>query len=460
MEHDRLKLGHQWQCTNLDRESQELWTVILDKDTREGDSGSWVFNATSGEMIGHIVAASTETGSTLIIPAFQVLEDLHERFGGSWRPITNADSILVHTSTAVAQQSSAQQSFPGVLAVGGFALKAIMTLHGNIRSLKSQNKDAPSAQGGTQRPDWGVEFTSGDNCQQSNSRLRSPQESTSTLCDTSRPSVRDWIQQKYLQGDINDFKAMLAAHKATINIALAMQTCNRIAAVSPEVLEDYKEIICDTTTDLNIHLKALQEKIDRIQAGDATAVDDVAIEWQAMMDEKESTQRGLNMCAQLSAQIAKFETASVEHLQFSERPSAREYVKNSRGEARGTIQSLVARLQTHEALISRQLDAIRLNDAFPEPVAEQLVRLQQTRESISQCIQIVSEAGESANERSNVFEDITLADNSNAFSVSTVNELVIARRLNLSDRSRHFGGQVTDDTMQKYCSSCTDRCRA
>ncbi|KAM5357124.1 hypothetical protein ACJZ2D_016586 [Fusarium nematophilum] len=62
-------------------------------------------------MIGHIVAASTETGSTLIIPAFQVLEDLHQRFDGSWRPITNADGILVHTSTAVAQQSSAQQSF-------------------------------------------------------------------------------------------------------------------------------------------------------------------------------------------------------------------------------------------------------------------------------------------------------------------------------------------------------------
>ncbi|KAH7020573.1 hypothetical protein EDB80DRAFT_703192 [Ilyonectria destructans] len=94
--------------------SQELWTAILDnnKDAREGDSGSWVFDATSGEMIGHIVAASTETGSTLIIPAFQVLKDLHERFGGSWRPITNAAGIVVHTSTAVAQQSSAQQGLP------------------------------------------------------------------------------------------------------------------------------------------------------------------------------------------------------------------------------------------------------------------------------------------------------------------------------------------------------------
>lgn len=360
----------------------------------------------------------------------------------------------------------------GVLAVGGFTLKAIMALHGNIRSMKSQDKDARALKGELSDLTGVLSSlleTIASNPTLDFEALEGPLQRCGNACeeygkiiarctkyssDTSRPSLRDWIQQKYLQGDINDFKAMLAAHKATINIALANANL-RIAAVPPEVLEDYKDMICDTTIDLNAHMEDLQEKIDRLQAGDATAVDDVAIEWQAMMDEKESTQRGLNMCVQLSAQIAKFETVSVEHLQFSERPSAYKYVKSSLGEARGTITSLVARLQTHEALISRQLDAIRLNDAFSEPVAEQLARLQQTRESITQCIQIVSEAGESANERSNVFEDITLADNSYAFSVSTVNELVIARRLNLTDRSRHFGGQVTDDTVQKSIAALT-----
>lgn len=36
----------------------------------------------------------------------------------------------------------------------------------------------------------------------------------------SRSSVRDWITQKYLQGDIDDFKDMLASYKSTIHIAL------------------------------------------------------------------------------------------------------------------------------------------------------------------------------------------------------------------------------------------------
>ena len=38
---------------------------------------------------------------------------------------------------------------------------------------------------------------------------------------SSRSAVRHWFTEKYLQGDITDFKAMLAGYKSTINIALA-----------------------------------------------------------------------------------------------------------------------------------------------------------------------------------------------------------------------------------------------
>lgn len=214
-------------------------------------------------------------------------------------------------------------------------------------------------------------------------------------------------------------------------------------------------MISDTTSDLTAHLEDLQDKIDRLKAGDTTAVDDVAVEWQALLDEKASTQQGIDMCAQLSAQIVRAASASTEHTQFSGRPSAHKHINTGLNEAGRSIQSLVARLQTHEALISSQLEAMSLKEALTEPVAAQLARLQQTKDSVSQCIKIVSEAGEIAKERSNVFEDLTLADNSYAFSVSTVNELVTARRLNLDGRSRHFGGQVTDETVQKSVEALT-----
>ncbi|GJC89249.1 hypothetical protein ColLi_12087 [Colletotrichum liriopes] len=359
-----------------------------------------------------------------------------------------------------------------VLAVGAFALNSSVALHGIIRGLQSQNKDARALKaevGDLTGVLSSLLETIANNPSLDFKPLERPLQRCGNACeeyskiiaqctkhsnDTSRSSVRDWITQKYLQGDINDFRAMLAAHKSTINIALANANL-RIAAISPEVLEDYKDMISDTTSDLKAHLEDLQGKIDRLKDGDTVAIDDVAKEWHEMLEEKESTQQGLEMCAQLSAQIVRFESASKERIQFSERPSAHKHIKTGLSEAGRSIQSLVARLQTHEALISSQLEAMSLKEALSEPVAAQLARLQQTKESVSQCIQIVSDAGELANERSNVFEDLTLADNSYALSVSTVRDLVTARRLNLSGRSRHVGGQVTNETVQKTMDALT-----
>ncbi|KAK6844044.1 hypothetical protein PG987_004904 [Apiospora arundinis] len=330
-----------------------------------------------------------------------------------------------------------------VLAVGGFALKSSIALHRIIRGLHSQDRDARALKAEisdltgvlsslldtiSANPSLDFEYLKrplqrcGNACEEYGKIVARCTKHSST---TSRSSVRDWVTQKYLQGDINDFRAMLAAHKSTINIALA-----------------------------NANLRSAG-KIDRLKAGDTTAVDDVAVEWQALLDEKASTQQGIDMCAQLSAQIVRAASASTEHTQFSGRPSAHKHINTGLNEAGKSIQSLVARLQTHEALISSQLEAMSLKDALTEPVAAQLARLQQTKDSVSQCIKIVSEAGEIANERSNVFEDLTLADNSYAFSVSTVNDLVTARRLNLEGRSRHFGGQVTNETVQKSVEALT-----
>ncbi|KAK2608986.1 hypothetical protein QQS21_002466 [Conoideocrella luteorostrata] len=359
-----------------------------------------------------------------------------------------------------------------VLGIGGSALRASMALHGTIRSFQSQNKDARALKTEVNDLTGVLESlleTVASNPTLDFKLLELPLKRCGKACEeygaviarctkhsgeTSRPSMRDWITQKYLQGDINDFRLMLAAHKSTINIALANANL-RIAAVPPDVLETYKDMIIDTTNDLDTHLKDLQDKIDRLKAGDVTAVDDVATEWNAMLQEKESTQQGLRMCAELSTQIVQFETKSTEHPCYSDRPSAYKHVKSGLHEAKGSIQSLVSRLRTHAALIDTQLEKMSVEEALSGPVAAQLAQLQQTKESVSQCIRIVTEASELAEERSNVFEDITLSDNSYAFSVSTVNDLVLARRLNLKDRSRHFGGQVSDETVQKSMEALT-----
>lgn len=126
----------------------------------------------------------------------------------------------------------------GVIALVTFALQSSVALYTTIRSFQSQDKNARALKSElgdlasvlealleTISNNPNIDFRAlklpilrcGKACEEYGDLIaRCTRHSTE-----SRSSFRDWITQKYLQGDINDFKAMLAGYKSTINIALA-----------------------------------------------------------------------------------------------------------------------------------------------------------------------------------------------------------------------------------------------
>jgi predicted component of type VI protein secretion system len=127
----------------------------------------------------------------------------------------------------------------GIIAVAGLALKSTQSLHSTIRGLKSQNKDARALKAEVGdlsavleslletvagHPDLDLKalVLPLERC----AKACAEYESIITRCtrhsgDTTKASLRDWVKQRYLQGDINDFRAALTVYKSTINIALA-----------------------------------------------------------------------------------------------------------------------------------------------------------------------------------------------------------------------------------------------
>jgi hypothetical protein len=125
-----------------------------------------------------------------------------------------------------------------VVALVTFALQSSAVLFSTVRSFRSQDKDVRALKGEigdlnvvleslletvTLHPDLSFDALKiplhrcGKACQEYDELIqRCSKHSTG-----SRPSIRDWITQKYLQGDIDDFRAMLAGYKSTIHIALA-----------------------------------------------------------------------------------------------------------------------------------------------------------------------------------------------------------------------------------------------
>ena len=221
---------------------------------------------------------------------------------------------------------------------------------------------------------------------------------------------------------------------------------SRVVSISPKVLEDYKDMISDNKADLEACLRSVEDKINRIQTRDSLAINKVP-QQTTILKEKETTQIGLDLCVQLSAQLVEFEATQTEDSPALDRLSTRKQVETALIEVKGSIKSLETRLKSHSAFLHSQVDSVATIDASSEPTTSQLSELQQTAKCTSHCIEMVSSARELVGEPSNTFKGITLADDS--FSILTVSDLVRASRLNTAPRTRYVGGQISDETVQQ-----------
>ncbi|EEU33417.1 uncharacterized protein NECHADRAFT_98466 [Fusarium vanettenii 77-13-4] len=282
-------------------------------------------------------------------------------------------------------------------------------------------------------------------------------------------TVRDFQSQdknvRALKNELSDLRGVLESLANTVDnnsnvsfdaLKLPLLRCGKtceeygaliarrmVSLITPDALEEYKDLIRDTSSDLQEHMTRLDERVRALVASEADGSVRDAPEWMAMVEEKQT-------------QIEQLESASKEHPQFLQQPSAHKFIRSGLGIAKGSIQSLVSQLQTHENDIDKRMESMRSTVPLSEHEATQLAQLQETKESLRQCMSVVADAGETlTNERCNIFEDITMADSSYGISVSTVKDLVVARRLNLSGQARYLGGQISDESYQKTIDGLT-----
>ncbi|KAF5638184.1 PNG1 with de-n-glycosylation function (n-glycanase) [Fusarium tjaetaba] len=73
---------------------QEGYNVLLDSRLEAGDCGSWIIDAESGDLYGHIVAGSPDSGAAIVIPFSRVFDDIEARVKHSPHlPLTGATSL-------------------------------------------------------------------------------------------------------------------------------------------------------------------------------------------------------------------------------------------------------------------------------------------------------------------------------------------------------------------------------
>jgi predicted nucleic acid-binding Zn-ribbon protein len=234
----------------------------------------------------------------------------------------------------------------------------------------------------------------------------------------------------------------------------------RSAAITVKVLEEYKQLISNTTSDLQEHLENIDEKLQTISSQGAEISNENVAELQQLQEERDCTQNCLDICAQVLTQIDQVQpNAYINASAANQAPlttlstltSAQLVTSNTLNECKVNLTKTTAELERQLRDINNRLQNFTsqpLNISI-EQAAEQ-ERLKEERDCIKQSLDICAEASKQANqERTNVFEDISMADDNYQWFVSTVGDLISAKRITIGSRSLTVFGQMSDDSVQQ-----------
>lgn len=293
-----------------------------------------------------------------------------------------------------------------------------------------------------------------------------------------RTSFRDWAKLRYMGDDVLGFKEMLAGYKSTISIALAdanlyvgrplpviglsNNVCNsRRATITAEVVQEYKEMIANTTSDLEEHLQNIEEKLQGLLSGtDSNSDDDDVAERERIEAEKDSTKQCLAICAQVSEQVQQlrpnvFEDVSAPKdshqvdVSSSGGLSAKRVTANVLQNFQETLTKTTSALEDHLLDIDEKLRHQSSPEARIWGTAER-ERVQEEINSTKQCLAICTKASEEAEQfRTNVLEDISAAQDAHQVIVATLGDLISAKRVTAELASAQWLGQMTDASLQQ-----------
>jgi hypothetical protein len=237
----------------------------------------------------------------------------------------------------------------------------------------------------------------------------------------------------------------------------------RTSAVTMSVLKEYKDMITNTTVDLEEHLRKIDDRLQTFSPRDPTLSGESAAEQLQIREERDNAQQSLKICAQVVAHIDQLRPTVFENIstppgaylapstKLEGHPSARLITANTFKTREENLSDANTKLKSHLKDIVGRLR----NHAPPRPQssneqAAEEEKIKEELDSIKQCLAICAQASMQVNkERMDVFEDTCTADDGLQLMVSTIEGLFSAKRVTAGAGSRQLIGQMSVDSLQQ-----------
>lgn len=243
----------------------------------------------------------------------------------------------------------------------------------------------------------------------------------------------------------------------------------RTSAVTTSVLNEYQGKIEDTMSDLTERLRTVDEQLHLLLEQKTASTNDSEVEQYNLRSEQESIQQCMSICTNVSAHIDSVRPGIVtttstydDRLKIATMDAAMLSVQKDTeqvlGRCKDNLSGLLSQLQNRlEDIAQRQ------HTLFPQRTAYETCdtdeqSIQEEIESIKQSLKICEEASQEAQpNRTNVFEDISMADDGQQILISTFGDLICARKITAGSRSLQWFGQMSDETLQQMLQASSKR---
>lgn len=229
------------------------------------------------------------------------------------------------------------------------------------------------------------------------------------------------------------------------------------------VLNEYEDMITNTTVDLEQHLQEIDERLQTFSPWDLTLSDESAVEQLQIQEERDCTQQCLNICAQVVAHICQLQPTAFENIstppgvymvpstKLEGHTSARISTADMIKTCKENLSDVDTKLESHlEDIVGRLRNHTSSRSQSSNERAAEEERIIEEPGNIKQCLAIYAQASLHSNkERISVVEDISTADDGLQLLVSTTGDMVSAKRVIAGARSRQCVGQISVDSLQK-----------
>ena len=233
---------------------------------------------------------------------------------------------------------------------------------------------------------------------------------------------------------------------------------SRKSSVTAASLESHKELITTATADLEAHLESIDEKLEIIFTKTMTVSDSDAAERRLIKEEQLSTQKCLQICAQLSDHINQIQlTPKRSDSSLGTRdPDAFPERVTDRGlqECKNSLVLTQAKLERYMQDLMGRLVAKSKTAMTSEADVADLARLQDEWETTRQSIDICSKAENHLKENVSTIDNYATGD-AVQFMVSTDGKTIHGKNQGFGWRSRQVGGHLSDVTVQQISRDMT-----